>query len=367
MQDVRQKMVPTGRMQCWISLFFLLFVGMPFISDNFMSPLNQWSGLVSILACIAYVPMHFASYRIRDSRTLYLITLATFLIGALALPFNWACYTFFIYACFIGGDFFSRKERIAQFLLVNIGSWGVYSLLNVWLGYPIIQGFVTFTAGLGIWSEFERKQKLIKVAELEIAQERMAKSADRDRIARDMHDLLGHTLSMIALKAELASKLAEREPARAATESAEVAAIAREALTQVRQAILGLKSVSLIEAVRQSEATLTAAGITHHFTVQPIASLDAASEHALAQTLTESITNIIRHSGASEVWISVTQDSHDVVLQVRDNGKAVAGSIKEGNGLSGMRQRLASVDGELKIVVEHGMQLRASLRSKLAT
>jgi two-component system sensor histidine kinase DesK len=170
----------------------------------------------------------------------------------------------------------------------------------------------------------------------------LAQTAERERIARDLHDLLGRTLTLIALKSDLAVKLANADPQAAAREMGEVGATAREGLTQVRSAVAGMSSAGLPHEIQASREALAAAGIACEVEGAE-AEIPADAAAVLAMALREGVTNVIRHAGANRCRIAIHRDGADVKLVVSDDGQA--GHFREGAGLKGMRARLAAAGG----------------------
>jgi len=206
-------------------------------------------------------------------------------------------------------------------------------------------------------------------AELVEARDERARSAvaeERLRFARDLHDLLGHSLSLIALKSELAGRLAERDPARARQEMADVEAAARRALAEVRDAVSGYRQVSLPQALAEARSALSAAGITLR-TPPPGEPLPAALDAVLGWIVREATTNVLRHSGARAVTVELAADDHGVVLTVSDDGQG--GSASAGAGLSGLTERVAALGGRLEAgpSTGRGFRLTATLPTSPAT
>jgi two-component system, NarL family, sensor histidine kinase DesK len=179
---------------------------------------------------------------------------------------------------------------------------------------------------------------------------RIAKVAERERIARDLHDLLGHTLSVIVLKSELASRLADKDPARAAQEIRDVERIARESLQEVRNAVRGYRSAGLEAEFSNIALACEAAKIKLELYVVPF-ELEWAQESALGFALREAITNVIRHSRAKQCWVSIEKRAQEVMLEVWDDAQ---GEIFEGNGVRGIRERAEALGGSLKTQVSSG-------------
>ncbi|MFC4563175.1 sensor histidine kinase [Nocardiopsis mangrovi] len=199
------------------------------------------------------------------------------------------------------------------------------------------------------------------------ARARLAVSEERLRFARDMHDLLGHSLSGIAVKSELAARLAERDPARAAQEMAEVQRLAREALREVRTAVSGYREVDLASEVAGVRAVLGAAGIRCTADVPDDDALPAGSASLAAWVVREGATNALRHSTAKSCDLSVRIGERAVVVEVYNDGVRADARDRSaphyGNGLSGLTERVAAAGGSLSASAtgDGGFLLRAVL------
>ena len=190
---------------------------------------------------------------------------------------------------------------------------------------------------------------------------RLAVSDERLRIARDLHDLLGHSLSVIALKSELARKVLEQDPQRAAAELDDIQSVSRTALTEVRDAVQGYRRLALAEALETAEAALTAAGIDCDLTDADVA-LPADVDAVLAWAVREGTTNVIRHSGALHCAIRVVTDAERAAVEIEDDGDARP-STDRGSGLSGLRERARRLRGELEAgaAPDGGFRLRLTV------
>jgi two-component system sensor histidine kinase DesK len=175
----------------------------------------------------------------------------------------------------------------------------------------------------------------------------LAVADERLRIARDVHDLLGHSLSVITLKSELAARLLERDPARAADELEEIQAVSREALAEVREAVKGYRGLALAESLTRARSALTAAGIDCELAgAQP--ALPADVDAVLAWAVREGTTNVIRHSQASHCEIRIRADRESAALEIDDDGRPAAAPGTGGSGLDGLRERAQRVRGTLE-------------------
>jgi two-component system sensor histidine kinase DesK len=186
-------------------------------------------------------------------------------------------------------------------------------------------------------------QELVDARE-EVA--RLAVSEERARFARDLHDLLGHSLSVIAVKAELAERLLQRDPARAAEHVADVKTVAREALAEVRDAVSGYRQPTLVSELEGARMALQAAGIEASLEGAEV-ELPADVEAVLAWAVREGTTNIVRHSGARSCRIVVQPGLAAVSAEVVDDGHP-QDPAGQGHGLAGLRERAARVAGEVE-------------------
>jgi two-component system, NarL family, sensor histidine kinase DesK len=198
------------------------------------------------------------------------------------------------------------------------------------------------TASLGTTTRANRK---LREAREELA--RLAVAEERSRIARDLHDLLGHTLSLIALKTELATKLVENDPKRAQTELHEVLSVTRQALGEVREAVHGYGRRAVADELEGARSALTAAGIECRVAASTD-DLPDEIENAIAWAVREATTNVVRHSGARTCEIRLSTGDGRVALQVDDDGARTAGGSRNGAGLAGLAERARRLHGMLE-------------------
>ena len=201
------------------------------------------------------------------------------------------------------------------------------------------------------------------VQQLKETREELARSAvatERLRFSRDLHDLLGHSMSVIAVKAEVVRRLAPLDLKLALEQAADIEAVSRQALTEIREAVTGYRQVSLTEELDRARLALSATGIKPvlHESGPP---LSAQTEALLGWVVREGVTNVIRHSGARECVIELDRGRDPVQLRIRDDGSTAAypapaevaaveseaGAAGPGNGLKGLSERLAVAGGTL--------------------
>ncbi|MEU0602681.1 sensor histidine kinase [Streptomyces sp. NPDC006393] len=191
------------------------------------------------------------------------------------------------------------------------------------------------------------------VRELRAAREELARRAveeERLRFSRDLHDLLGHTLSVIVVKSEAARRLASRDMGAALTQITDIESVGRQALTEIREAVTGYREGSLRTELDRARSALTAAGI------EPVVRrsgppLTPQTEALLGWVVREAVTNAVRHSGASRCEITVAGTDERVLLTVADNGDGTSAQPAVegvgGTGLKGLTERLATAGGSL--------------------
>ncbi|HEX3662405.1 MAG TPA: sensor histidine kinase [Acidobacteriaceae bacterium] len=229
---------------------------------------------------------------------------------------------------------------------------GMYLHYSPW-SWGICGAFcVTVGAANLVAAQRMRAGRRLGLAQEEIAH--LAKVAERERIARDLHDVLGHTLSLVVLKSELAGKVIDRDPERARREIGEVEQIARKALGEVREAIRGYRAEGLAAEIDRARIILDAAGITLECQAKP-PQFQPSEETVLSLIVREAVTNIVRHAQASHCRLDFLTNGHGTALVVEDDGRG--GIRTEGNGLRGMRERVESMGGQLRIDSGQGTRL----------
>lgn len=230
-----------------------------------------------------------------------------------------------------------------------VGSWSVN--LGVATG--------TLSAGLSVWvfallMQHQRDQLAARDVEA-----RISLVEERGRFSRDLHDILGHSLTAIAIRAELAGRLVEISPQRAQSVIGEVEQLARDALDDVRRAVEGYREITLIGELSRARGALDSAGIGAHL---PSAwdPLLRELETLYAWTVREGVTNVLRHSGATSCTITVTPTE----LTVSDDGRGLPQQERHGNGLRGLRERAAAADAVLILDSPVGSGCRVTVRPR---
>lgn len=329
----------------WVSLIYCVFVFAPMA---FMG-LRWQPWLASVAAIALFLPLHFRFYRTPPSQERIWLTLGTALIGYALTPFNPGSNTFICYACAMAAWSFRPRRAVLIGVLLLLVLAAEYFLVLSWRAALAWSLMASLVSGLVLAGCLVARDKARRDAELRLTQDevgRLAALAERERIGRDLHDLLGHTLSVVALKSELARKLLERDPAAAAAQIAEVETVARQALTQVREAVTGIRASGLMAELAAARLALLSAEVRLDQKLAPV-QLPPEAESALALGLREAVTNVLRHAEAGRVEVELKADGHGVSLVISDDGRG--GVSESGNGLTGMRERLAGLGGQVDI------------------
>ena len=278
--------------------------------------------------------------------------------------------TYFVFGC-VMLRINARRPTLRAYLLQLLALNAVYVAAAAWIGYPwqMLLWVPAMTLVIGIIVNVEQASQE-KDAALALSHEevrRLAALAERERIGRDLHDLLGHTLSMVALKSDLAGRLLARDPVAAQAEIAEVSRVARDALAQVRGAVSGIRAAGIAAELASAKLLLETDGVAFEYRFDDGfsgAGLPAAVESALAMTVREAATNIQRHARARHAQVRFGMEAGEAVLRVEDDGRG--GALVPGNGLSGMRERIEAVRGRLRVDAGAGQGTRIEARVPLA-
>ncbi len=341
---LHRRLLPCDTAMGWAPYLWLVWLGFFFIPWALQSTSVE-TRLATAVALAIFLPLYFRFHWAPPRERLWIIGIIA-AMGCAMIPFSISGGGLLIYAgAFVG---YGMRPRPALLALAGLAAAGTIEYL--WLGTPLGQWLwapaVTAVVGLAnIWgAERHRQHRALQRSQDEV--KRLAATAERERIGRDLHDLLGHTLTLITVKAELAARLAERDLPGAAREIREVEHISRNALQQVREAVGGYRSGGLDAELANARAALTSANVSLAEKVDP-PRLSGTQESLLAMVLREAVTNVIRHANARHCRIELDRRGGQLQLTVRDDGRG--GPVREGNGLRGMRERLKNVAGHLDV------------------
>ena len=354
----RRPDVPGVRMRLFL-LGYVVFL----LIGPMVAPFSPWQWMLTAFSLAVFLVLYLGVWLAiddrRDERALK-IMVAIAALGLALIPVNVGGNTYVVYSAALA-PFLLRPRAAIAYLTLLIVAVGIVSLLvpvsaRLWLLVPTTILIIT-VGGLNVfYAEHQRRNAKLLRAQEDV--EQMATLAERERISRDLHDVVGHTLSVIALKSELASRIANMDPQRAVEEIRDVERVSREALSEVRSAVEGYRSLGFAGELQNAGRALESVGVTLEATLADV-KLPGRVEAVMALALRECVTNIIRHAGARTCHVSLTAENNAVVLQVRDNG--AGGTPKEGYGLAGMRERVAAVGGSVTLDGSRGMTVTVSL------
>ena len=336
----------------WLVYLVFWFI-QPYLDHQ---PPIKWLWL--FLALALFFPLYLLAHHApRKSRWIWV--LGMLVVGMVYVPMNQSACGAFIYVATAIPEISESTNIVITLLLLECAAisaecWLLHLSPWVWsmgTGFSVLLGM----------NRLRMKQKGKADSKLRMAHEeieQLAKTAERERIARDMHDVLGHSLSLIVLKSELAGRLLASQPARAALEIAEIETAARQALAEVRRTITGYRSEGFASELTRAAQVLETAGVRLNRPAKP-PYLTPRHEATLSLVLREAVTNIVRHAGASECSIEVSTERDRTQLVIADDGR---GDIRqEGNGLRGMRERVRELGGSLSLDSHQGTRLHIEL------
>jgi two-component system sensor histidine kinase DesK len=310
----------------------------------------------TFLALTAFLGLYFHSYWVKSQDVIYHI-IGIMLIGTLAALFTETASTLFIYA----GAFCSRLKplkytfTVLVALLVWIAAISWFFSFNYYFYIPTL----VFTLIVGILNIYQcalhqNKQELILSRK---ETQRLAQVAERERIARDLHDLIGHTFSVITLKADLAGRLMDKgqdtDLEKARTEIKQLEEISRDALSQVREVVSGYRTSDLLSELANAKNVFGSVDIQFQYQFENIdeqqIELDSASNKELAIVLRELVTNIIKHAKATQVTVIIKHEDGKIVLAMQDDGQGFENALHKGFGIKGIEERIQKLKGFVNI------------------
>jgi len=375
-----------GHVFTGVWLLYLVAPVVDLITEHYSAP-YRWGGVALIVAFSAI-------YLFAVPNWAYFRWYAVPAVAALAALAIVAC---LLYGGVGASTLWIFVSSSSGLLIVN-RRWAVYAVLASGVLYTIfcLTGHVgsedflvnllpTVLVGLGMIGLRRQFQLTAELAQAREEVAELAASEERLRLSRDLHDLTGQSLSMITLKSELAAKLLRRLPDggdrdRALAQAEEVAAVSRQTLHDIREAISGYRRPTLAVEVITARTALESAGITMHDDAELTllsGTFDPDVEAALAWCLREAATNVIRHSGGRNCHVSLARRAARLCLEVRDDGSGPAacpgeagpdaGPVRGGTGLRGMSERLSALGGHLQVRPSgRGFQLTASVPEDVA-
>lgn len=350
----------------WAYLGYLVFV----LAQPYFSPDRaRWEWPLAIAVCAATVVLYaMALLRDRSARHIWSSIVPMAVIGALATPFNAAASVLFIYAAAAAGN--TLPWQVARRWLAGLTVLDSLTALvsQVPLPYRLL-GFgsalvMIWVIGLLELKQRDRRQELeyqrLRSSQVEL----LATIAERERIARDLHDLLGHSLTAVVMRAQLTKELVLADPQRARAEAEEIERNAREALAAVRSTVTGWRRTNLRAELEAAQRALAGTGVTLRVDHDDKLVLVAAIEHELGLALREAVTNVARHAQASTCRIGLDTNRERVRLVIADDG--IGGTAPEGTGLTGLRERITKLGGAVQRTGSDGTTLTITVPVEVA-
>jgi len=331
---------------------------------------NPWVGGIGLLAFnslyIAVVFRAFHKEKREAPATLWLLAALTALTCGLAIGYGGSWLLFFMLLGLAAGSVLRGRLLIWGIFGLTVTAEVIAGVRDGWGAINVAYG--TFISGMVTAAILTLSET---VRELRATRQELARSAveqERLRFSRDLHDLLGHTLSVIVVKSEAARRLAARDMDAALAQISDIESVGRQALTEIREAVTGYREGSLATELDRARSALTAAGIEPvvRQSGPPPAPQTAA---LLGWVVREAVTNVVRHSSAANCEIAVSGTAERVRLVITDDGRgpvpddAPAGEGSRGTGLTGLTERLAAAGGSLETgpAARGGFRVRAEL------
>jgi two-component system sensor histidine kinase DesK len=315
-----------------------------FFTPAYRQPFTVWMKFAVFYA--AFLILYFLVGVLTGRRQTVAFVLF-FLVVFLYYPLNQDAYIIFVYPFAVLCLFVTRLRTL---FLVLIAMMAGVVMETRYLGRPfgtadsVLLYCVIFGFGNFAFAQQVRTNSLLERANSEI--ERLSQEAERERIARDLHDLLGHTLTVITVKLDLARRLLSQDSARARNEIVEAEQTARNALAEVREAVSGYRALGLDAEIGRARRSLASADVKLTTTLAPV-NLSSSQVNVLCLALREAVTNIVRHAHATVCHVALLEKDRTIQFTIEDNG--LGGQVREGNGLRGMRERVESIAGTMKL------------------
>lgn len=347
----------------WSSLWYLVFLGYLFLQPAFdpAAGVAAWTVAIgSIVLFVAFL-VRTTTHPLPGHWSPALIAL----LGVLVVPVNAGGTVFFVYAAGSAGALLARRSAtvwLGGLTALTAASALVSTAPPPYVFLSIAPPLVSiWIVGLATMDEADRDREAAGMRVENARIEHLATLSERERISRDLHDLLGQTLTGIVVRAQLAQRLPAGD---AAAEMAVVETMARDALTEVRATVSGWRQVSLDDELVVARDALAAAGVALEAVRDDDLVLTPSAESALALALREAVTNVVRHAGATRCVVTLARAGGEVRLEVADDGSGGGGA--DGNGLSGMRERITALGGTVRRIAQDGTALVVALPERVA-
>jgi two-component system sensor histidine kinase DesK len=348
-------LIPKNREHGWAPYIWLVFLAFFFFQPVLDTRTTSKDWLITISATILFLFLYFGLFRVGKPWN-YLILGCMAAMGLGLGNINVGSSVFMIFtASFLAWVLESPRMVFAAIgvliALLAADAYFFHSEPGFWATSMVV------SLGVGLsnvhFAERSRANRKLQMAQEEI--EHLAKAAERERIARDLHDVLGHTLTLIVVKSTLAGKLLEKDLEKAKEEIADIEKVSREAMAEIRNTIRGYSTYKLDEEMQRAQSALESAGVVV-VTESVELPLTAAQESVAALIMREAVTNVVRHAHAHNCRLRLARNNGNCILEVQDDG--CGGVYTEGNGMRGMRERVEALGGTLNYKSSAGTRLK---------
>jgi two-component system, NarL family, sensor histidine kinase DesK len=339
----------------------ILLYSVFFMIGWFYMPQTLLNWAVNITGFALFLVLYFVAFN--RARWSLAASYGMVLLSVAIAPFNWQASCIAIYAsCFFA---YTQTPKVAILgIFTSIAATGI---VGYFFKIPVFNYFgitAIMSIGMGFMGIFERQRLITKIKEDANQNEinRLSKIAEQERIGRDVHDLLGHTLTVSHLKAQLALSLLAKNDIESARKEIEfIEQKLQSSIKSVRHAVEGIQQLSLTDELVAQQTYLRNIGLSLTHNVQAI-NFPQQLESDITLMAREAITNSLRHADANHIDVSLTQNNTGILLKIKDNGKGISDTkLNLGKGLRGIKNRAENLGGSFEMSNDNGLILIISL------
>ncbi|NRA84337.1 MAG: sensor histidine kinase [Gammaproteobacteria bacterium] len=346
---IHHKLLPKEANLSYTPYLSLAYLGIFLTNLYFYPPTNSELAIIMV-GMVTFLVCYFRAYWCQGRQLVFCIV-ALSLIGVAMAEINWGASVFFVFSA-VCCSFLNTKRNSLIALGCVILFIILYSVITdkssyFWIPSILFSTIITLMTIHQV--ELDKTNQALKISQQQI--QALATTAERERISRDLHDLLGHSLSVITLKAELAGKMIDKnidiEQVRAEIKAVEQ--LSRETLAQVRGAVTGYNQATIAVELLQAKVATDAANIE---LISQLETLEMPQhiESQLALIIREAITNVVRHADTTKVWVNLTVNEQKLVLRIKDQGKITHHNTNA--GINNMRERIDKLGGKMHLSTE---------------
>ncbi len=330
----------------YLAYVWLVYLSIFFTSLYYFHP-NDNSLLYALIGTFLFLITYFHGYNTTGEKIKWNI-LAILLIASFMTTLTQGASVFYVYAAAFCGRLGTTKKAIVALIIICLWIIAMVLIFDYSANFYIPALLFSVIIGLVNVYDFIIQQKDIELLLSQKEIKNLARISERERIARDLHDLIGHTFSVITLKAELAGKLIEKDKTKAKSEIVEIETISRDALKQIREVVTGYRSSDLNTELAHAKYVLESNNIHFSYKFKDFKMQDSINKE-LAIILKELITNVLKHSKANRVFTQIYQENNQVSMKIEDDGIGFNTQKTKGFGLIGIKERVNKLSGTFSI------------------